>query len=204
MKLIYSKELPFFFTVLVGLIAYQINEIAKIQTDSPLLAYQFRVLENSEKEKTDISKMECELSNLSRKESIRNIILHIAYKSDLPNPKIVRNPDIIAIAPSSIIPDTLYTSGYGINEYKIPVIQPNAKYSLMFETETNHQIDEYPKLYLTSDKNVRLVQTSLMTLIASNQLTVNLILLCLWVLFSILYLVFLLKNEHLDLNNEKN
>lgn len=197
MNIFLKDDLPYLLTVLIGLAAYQINNIISIHTDSPIIAYHFDVVAQRTVDGNIQRELECTLVNYSRKHAIKDIGLSISYKSNLPNPKKVKNPAIIPVAPSAILPDTMTSSAYGlINEYRIPIIHPYAKYILTLETTTNPKIEELPKLYLNSQESIRLVPSNAEVFLIRNQIGINVTLLLIWLSFALFYLFYLSGLKH--------
>jgi len=187
-SILFRDKLPYLLTILIGLAAYQINNVIQMYVDAPTLAYRFTTV-NEQKVEDGMEKvLECKLSNLSKKDALRNLVINIAYKTELPDPKKVMDPEIIPIAPSTIIPDTMMSSAFGlINEYKIPVIQPNSQYVLKLKVLENPAIDEYPKLYLSSSQSVKLTDHNFEVFLITNQVIINILLLAIWLVFIIIY-----------------
>jgi hypothetical protein len=191
-SILFSDKIPYLLTVLIGLAAYQLNNLIQLQADSPILTYNFKVVSQKPAENGIEKQLECELQNLSRKSALRELNFHIAYRTSLPSPKKVMNPEIVPVAPSAILPDSLARSSFDlINEYRIPVIQPNASYVLKLTVQQNPDIKEHPKLYLESSDNVRLEGPNFEVFLLKNQAVINLILLLLWLFFILAYVIFL-------------
>lgn len=196
MNILLKENLPYLFTILIGLAAYQINNLISINTDSPILSYKFHKVNVKNVEGNIESELECHLINYSRKSALKDIQIHASYKSSLPNPKKVDNPNIIAVAPSTILADTMTNAAFGlINEYRIPIIHPYSEYILTMNTTTNPIITEYPKLYLNSNQSIRLVNDNFEIFLIRNQIALNIGLLFLWVIFTLVYLFFLIKKN---------
>ncbi len=196
MNIFLKEKLPYLLTILIGLAAYQINNIISIHTDSPIINYSFKEVSSKLDNGVIHKEWECTLVNYNRKKAVKDLNLQIAYKSDLPNPKKIDRPNIIPIAPSAILPDTLTSFAYGlINEYKIPIIHPHAKYILTFETKTNPAIKELPKIYLNTNESIRLIENNLEVFLIKNQILLNVILLLFWLFFAIYYLFYLTKSK---------
>lgn len=199
MNLFLRKDLPYFLTILIGLAAYQINNVIALYTDTPVLAYEFETISSSTTKEGVTSELECRLVNYNRKEAIRDINITMSYKSSLPSPKKVEQPDIIPVAPSAILPDSARSSAFGlINEYKIPILHPFAEYVLKLETTAHPDIKEHPKLYLKSSESIRLVESNFEIFLVKNQVLLNALLLFIWVSFALVYMLYLsnLKPEN--------
>ncbi|MEO0469575.1 MAG: hypothetical protein AAF206_08145 [Bacteroidota bacterium] len=196
-NILLSDKLPYMLTVLIGLAAYQINNIIALHADSPLLVYAFDVKSIATVENGIERDWECTLTNLSRKEAIRDINLTAAFKSTLPSPRKIMVPDIIPIAPSPILRDQGHVESFAdqINSYKIPVVHPRAQYILRMTTITHPDIKEPPKLYINSSENIRLTPGSLEVFLIRHQITLNIILLVIWSGFIMLYLIYIRDNQ---------
>lgn len=196
MNIFFKKDFPFFFTLVMGFVFYHINSIISNHTDTPLLAYKFREVSEKNVKGNIQRKLECELINYSRKNALKDIKIHIAYRTDLPKPRKVFEANIVAVAPSAILADSMTQEARGnLNEYKIPMIHPRAKYILKLTALTNPKIHENPNLYLYSDESIRLTSHNFETFLIRNQDTVNFILLIIWIAVAILYLYIIQKRQ---------
>ena len=197
MNILFRVELPFFFTILISLVAYQANNIATILTDSPILAYSYKVISEQNKNGYILRELECNLVNLNRNEAYRSLELLISYKSSLPDPKEVSNPKIIPIAPSSMLIPHKETHSVDnlTNVYHLPVIQPRGEYILFLSTITHSSIKEFPKIYLESNESIRLIHNNLEVFLVKNQILINIWLLIFWVFVIILYLIILQRHK---------
>lgn len=195
-SILFRDKLPYLLTILIGLAAYQINNVIQMYVDAPTLAYHFTTISEKTVETGTEKVLECELFNLSKKDALRDLVINITYKTELPDPKKVMEPEIIPVAPSTIIPDTMMNSAFGmINEYRIPVIQPNSQYILKLKVLENPAIHEYPKLYLSSSQSVKLTEHNLEVFLITNQVIINILLLALWVFFIIIYFFMLSSSK---------
>ncbi len=194
-QLLIGDKIPYFLSVLMALMAFQINNIIKIQLDAPTISYRYKVINHQQIAKDVIKQdLECELENIGNTKAFRDIVLEITFSSKLDTPKYILKPKIVAVAPSTIVLDTLWDNiEEKLNVYNIPVIQPNAKYILKLSTLQNINIDEYPKLYFTSKDDVRLKEYGFEIFLAKNQILINWILLFTWIICIITYLYFLQK-----------
>jgi len=201
-SILFRDKLPYLLTILIGLAAYQINNIIQLYVNAPTLAYEYTTVSENITDDGRERVLECNLTNLGKQEALRDITIHIAYRTDLPDPKKVMEPKIITIAPSTIIPDTMFSSAFGIiNEYKIPVIHPGASYALSMKVVENLEIDEFPKIYLRSSQSVKLTTRNFEVFLITNQVLINIILLTVWIAFIVIYFFMLsskksIKNEN--------
>lgn len=198
--IILSDKLPYFFTLLATLIAYQINNLVNIETNAPTLVYCFKEVSQFKLNSEVINKrIECSLKNISTNVLMKDLEVQIKFRYDmeniLPMPYKVFHPDIISISPSALLGKNIIDIGSGDSimvSYRIPAIQPNCSYILEFETIQNKQIKEYPKIYISSSSNaVRLVNRvdkSLIIFFVENQFVLNLILLCVWLVTFCIYI----------------
>ena len=199
MRILLNKELPYLFTVLLGLIAYQVNNIVEIQSKSPILSYKFESFNIVKKENIKTYRLSCTLSNYSKNKSLREIRIDMSFKTSLPNPKKIYNPNIISVSPSAILPSSNWNSHQKlINQYNIPIIHPNSTYILEADIEVEKNIDEFPKIYLHSENEIRIVPYNFEVLLVKYQLPINVLLLFIWVVFSIIYITVLSKKPKLN------
>jgi hypothetical protein len=202
-SILFKDKLPYLLTILIGLAAYQINNVIQLYTDAPTLAYKFETISEQVSDTVTEKMLECTLTNFGKQEALRDITIHISYKTDLPDPKNVMEPIIFSVAPATIIPDTMVSAAYGyINEYKIPVIHPNTSYVLGLKSVTNSEIMEFPKLYFSSSQSIKLTEHNLEIFLINNQVMINIILLGIWIVFIIIY--FFMLSSKKNLRDEKN
>lgn len=198
--LLLSDKLPYFFLTLIAIVSYQISTVINMETHSPILAFDYHTIEQKTIGDTVVKKLACEIKNLNRDKAFKNITLQIRFRRDgyfnTLNPAQVRDPEIIAVAPSAIVPDTLVNCiDNNINEYSIPIIHPNSKYILNLTTIQNKEINEYPKIYIEATTDVNLVEAGLTTFLIEYQLPINLYILLVLMISIGLYLFFILKNK---------
>ena len=195
-QLLLSKEIPFFLTVLIGLMTYQMNGLVRLYTDSPILSHSFKTTHSKKKGTKLVRTIECELTNHDRKKTLKNVELVMMYESAVKGSKIVKSPDIVATAPSRIL-DNTYRSNFGeaINEYLIPRIHPDASYTLKAKVITDAGVTTCPKIYLQSGDDIRLLGPSFEVFIIRNQVAINVTFLITWFLFGCIYILIINKNR---------
>lgn len=194
-SILFKDKLPYLLTILIGLAAYQINNVIELYVDAPTLAYDFTTISENLTEEGREKVLECQITNLSKQEALRDITINAVYKTDLPDPKQVMEPEIIPIAPSTNLPDTMAISAFGlINEYNIPVIHPGTSYILKMKVLENKDIEELPEIYLKSSQSIKLTDRNLEVWLITNQVLVNVILLVIWLAFIVIYF-FILSNK---------
>ena len=201
LKILLSEKLPYFFTALMALASYQLNTIVGLEVNAPTLVYHIKTI--NEKESGNITEkvLECEIKNINLTKSFRDLTIHIQFRNDvsdsLPRPALVLEPSIVPISPSTIVIDTMITCIDGIiNEYKISSIQPNSSYILKLKTKENNKINEYPKLYLYSDNDVRLIKRGMETFLVEHQILLNIVIFTLCVAGIGFYLNFIFKQNN--------
>lgn len=201
-----AKELPYLLTVLIGLAVFQVNYLVSALNDksgSATVAFYFETVESSNTNSVKSEKLECHFVNLSRTKALKDLVIHIRFRNDLPDPKKVHSPNIIPIAPSPIIPDSLFRNAFGLlNEYNIPILHPSSKYVFVLKTEVNSLIQENPKLYVKSSDGFRLIEYGVEAFLVQYQIIVNMAILLIWLCFIIIY-VFKIngkKNVKVDSN----
>lgn len=194
-SILFKDKLPYLLTILIGLAAYQINNVIELYVNAPTLAYNFSTISENVKEEGVEKVLECQITNLSKEEALRDITINMVYKTDLPDPKQVMEPEIIPIAPSTNLPDTMAISAFGlINEYNIPVIHPGTSYILKMKVLENKEIEELPEIYLKSSQSIKLTDRNLEVWLITNQVLINVILLVIWLAFIVIYF-FMLSNK---------
>ncbi|WP_259016604.1 hypothetical protein [Emticicia fluvialis] len=196
-KFLLDDNVPYLFTILIGLAAYQLNNVVTIQIESPILAFSFKTIEENKVNSTIVERaIECEIENINYKKAFRSLEIVIAFRTILQEPHKVYNPTIVPISPSMIISGTNSINiDEDRNKYIIPVLQPNAKYILKLTTKQNISIKEYPKLYINSSDDVRLIETDLLVVLIKNQILINIILFVIWFILIIIYFQILKSNK---------
>jgi hypothetical protein len=197
-KLLDFNEVPYFFSILLGLIAYQLNSITSIQFNAPTISYSFDIEDSKYiSDKFVVETINCSLQNITNDKVIRNLNISIAYGTDLDSSNRVYNPEIISIAPSQILPDSLFENiaNGELNNYTLPEIQPNSEYILKFTAKHNKTVNEFPKLYFCSSDSVRLKEFGWELFLVKHQIAINIILLLLWTILFLCYLSYLIKKK---------
>ena len=203
-SILFRVKLPYLLTILIGLAAYQINNVIQLYVNAPTLAYEFEVISENNTEEGVEKVLECNLTNLGKQEALRDITIDISYRSGLPNPKKVMEPEIIPIAPATIIPDTMVSSAFGLNEYLIPVIHPGTSYILKMRVLENDSIDEFPKIYLKSSQSIKLTTRNFEVFLITNQVLINIILLTVWIAFIVIYFFMLSSKKAIKSESNTN
>lgn len=191
--LFFVKDPPYVLTILVALLAYQANNMINYYTQAPTLAYCFDT-ESIEKKGDKYHKvMSCELMNINNQKALRDVKISMRYSSKTPGKHSLYDLQIIAVAPSMIVPDTLIEENDRVQKnikFDIEVVHPRSKYILRFQSESDTSEKLYPKLYLRTKDNILLAEESLGIYLAKNQFCVNLIFLLIWGLGLLFYLKF--------------
>lgn len=195
---IFSLEKPpYIFFVFFGAFSFLIGNL-NIE-NSNALVYNFEKLDSQITNDTLIRKFECEIYNLSNKEALKNIELVIKFSTKLKPLRIVKHPNIITKERANLSNKMLYYNISNIeNRYEIPIIQPNSSYILEFETITNVNNNNLPKLYSGNDKTViRLIPKTFLTIIKKNIIIVNILaLFFILITFIVLFIHYkICKNE---------
>jgi hypothetical protein len=193
-KFLVDDKLPYFFTVLIGLFAYQINHLVAYVTEAPTVAYNFEVTNKEDYGNIVIEDVELKIENINRKLSFSNLVLDVKYSSKIADtPKQVYEPQLVAIAPSTALPDSVVSSRHQlINRYEISNLQPGGIYVAKLKIRHNKTIVELPKVYLNSTNTILLTENNLEVKLVKNQFLINSMLLFIWLCLIIFYFIKLL------------
>lgn len=160
MQLLQQEKLPYFLTLLIALLLYQLNTLLDNYTKVPLLTYHFETKGDIQELAGDVQKetLWCHLYNHSYHKTIDQLTLRLKFKSNGKDTEKVYQPGIIAVAPSALSPNSAYsTDSEGtMNSYTIATIQPRLKYILKATTEKHQSIKSHPSIYIESEQPIRL------------------------------------------------
>jgi hypothetical protein len=197
-KILALEKIPYILTILITLATFQLNNLISIQLETPTLSYHFKTIKNSEVSSEVVQKeLECIVENVSNKKAYRNMTIDISFRFPLDTPRKVYKPEIISVAPSQTLGDSLWENieQGERNRYVIPVMQPNTKYILNLTTLQSRNMKETPKLYFSSTDDICLVKYNFWIFLVQNQVMVNLFLMRLWLIGIVIYFRLILKKE---------
>jgi hypothetical protein len=198
-KFFTDDKAPFLFTLLIGLATFQLNNMVSYVADTPMVAYRFKSTSKADTGDVTTEQLEMRIENINRKISFNNLIFDLKYRAAIQDtPAQVYDPELIAVAPSKILPDTVVDSRHQlINRYQIANLQPGALYLAKLKVRHNKNINELPKVYLNCSNTVFLTKDNLETWVVRNQFFINFIFLCLWIVLIGIYTIkMLLNNKH--------
>lgn len=187
-KLLYIDKFPVFLTLMLGLLGYQINTLTKTTLDTPTIEYK-----NTDKKlsENNIYHYEYTIQNISSTKSFRGLTINFMFKESSKNK--LFSPDIIVVNPSSLHNIETDEQDSLIVEYRIKHLQPNQTYKLLFNATIEN--NEHPKIFLTTDASVRLVNGSFSTWLVKNYVFVNIFLVVFWVITIMVYLFTISKQK---------
>jgi len=188
-RILIADKLPYLFTILIGLIAYQVDHFINNLSETPLVNYGFQKIDSKDSAGFKVDSIQVLIANLSKKRCFKNLDFDIKYRysGTLKTPDVYA-AELIAIAPSMILPDSnARNSGYKLNNYKIPQLQPNGQYYAILKLRYKGEFEEMPSVYLNSKDNILLTNANSDTFIIKNQVWINLILIILSLVGIILY-----------------
>lgn len=195
-NILIADKLPYLFTLLIALIAYQSDHFINSLSHTPIIKYDFNVINQKDSAGVKTDSVILLLKNLSSTISFKNLNVDLKYRSENQFKNIkISDPDLIPISPSPILPDSnFYNIRNTINCYKIPQLQPNAAYQASFKIKHNRPLSEMPSIYLNTTDNVWLTQSNFQTWILEYQVPVNIILIIFFIALTIIYANFCSKN----------
>jgi hypothetical protein len=195
-KPLLSDNLPYLLTVLFGLVAYQLNHIVTYVSELPLIAFDYRILNQNDSSNMVTQNLEIEIENINRKKGFDNLVFDVKYSSEFGQDSEISSPELIPIAPAAILPDTLVTNRHlRLNHYVIPRLHPGGLYLMRLTVRHPKKIKDFPKLYLRTNQDIWLTETNWEVFVVSHQLGINIMLLILWTVLILFYFYFITKNN---------
>jgi hypothetical protein len=188
MDLLTVDKVPFVLAFLLGLLGYQINRVAEATVNTRAIEYDFEVLDEKDTSGMVERYNQCTITNITGSTSFEGLTINMMY--DETSSSSIYSPDIIPVTPSS-----LHNINFGelndiIVEYNIERLQPSFLYRLTFKTLTARDA-KFPKLFLTTNTSVRLIEASMATWLAKKYLSVNFILIIIWLLLVAAYVIYI-------------
>jgi hypothetical protein len=198
MKILTSKGLPYFLTLMIGAVGFQINYMIKSATETPLIEYDVRkaspeTVMGKDPGNKPLWRYECELTNITHLTSFNNIRIQMVFPKGVDAR--IMDPDIDVIPPSSLWNTTARSYNDRIVEYEIERLQPGCQYILSFSSDTSELL---PGVYFHAENSVHLQERSIMTQLVRKQSMINVLLLGLFLLLSVGYIVILYKAKEQD------
>ncbi|MEM7551820.1 MAG: hypothetical protein AAF363_19220 [Bacteroidota bacterium] len=161
--------------------------LVKEVIESPAIEYKFEVIEKKDSLDRVLRNIECTITNITSKKSFENLKVDFLFDENSENE--IFNPDVTVITPSSLHNIEFDELDNIIVEFKINKLQPTFQYKLRFSTLSSNGDEEFPKLFLTTEDTVRIIERSPQTWITKNITLINLILIVLWILLATIYLM---------------
>lgn len=192
-KILKLNEFPVLLTLLIGMLGYQLNDIAKSMLNSPTIEYVFKTIKSKPDGKYSIDSNICTLTNISNTKAFRELTINLKFPSSSNNK--IFDPELNVISPSSLhhkeaIPDVDST----FVTYELPRIQPGFQYEFFFKTKVpKAEAGVMPKVYLSTTDTIRIVERSFKTIIVANYLLISSLLVLFWTLLILGYIYYLLK-----------
>jgi hypothetical protein len=194
-NLLTRKEFPYLFTILIGIVGFQINYLIEATVSKPILKYEMRKIseELEEKEGKVLCRYQCELTNITSNRSFKNIKLDITFKEG--EEAEIKNPDTIIVPPSALKNVESVSYNDRIIRYDITHFQPGFKYLFTFDTKMGKCLDFAPLVYFQSDDTLEIKEKSLLTWLIEKQFLVNLLLVLIFIGLLFTYLIMISKKE---------
>lgn len=181
-KLLYIDKYPVFLTLLLGLLGYQITALSKTFLESPTIEYKNT---KSEFIESGVHKYEYTIQNISSTKSFRDLVINFMF--DETSTAKIFSPAIVVVNPSSLHNIEFGSQDSLIVEYKIQHLQPGQKYRLLFSAVKNP--GDEPRVFLTTNDTVRLVNSSISTWVVRNYIGINILLMFLWAVSVVIYVI---------------
>lgn len=184
------KELPYAFTLLIAAFVHQVSTLSTQYSNLPILVYKYSTTASQQQGATTILNLSCQIKNLSKTKKIEDITIYQAYRTELPSPKILENPEIITVAPSMPKADEDRETNGDISSFSLGTMQPDFAYILTTQATIANAINEYPKLMIESRDPVLLRKQNLLTQIIDYQHLVQVALILTWAILTAFYIRF--------------
>jgi len=194
LRILIADKLPYLFTILLAITAYQLDHFLNSILDAPIVVYDFSKIKSTDSANFQIDSLQMEIKNLNKKLSFKNLQIDVKYLSNDQNLQFdVYRPQIIPIAPSPMLPDTMaYPWRQRFNRYEIPKLQPGGMYLATMLVKHPKSFQAFPSVYLNTDDNIMFIHPSIETFVINYQIEINIVLVV--ILFSgILYYAFLVS-----------
>jgi hypothetical protein len=196
-KLLTRKEFPYLFTILIGIVGFQINYLIETTVAKPILKYEIRKISEEllkkEGKEYDLCRYECELTNITNNRSFKKIILHFAFKEG--EKAEIKTQDINIIPPSALLNVGSVSYNDRLIEYDIEHFQPGFKYFFIFDTNMEKGLHFTPRLYFQSEDTLEIKEKSLLTWLVEKQFLVNLLLVLIFIILLFTYLIMISRKE---------
>ena len=193
--LLITEGFPYIFTLIVGFIAFQYNEVTGDIKDSPIIQYELNQGAVQPGKASDTTAYTCTIENVSSKTRFKLLrFIFIFPKASAWNRQFNDGAQIEVIHPAA--PDTSYPK---LNPDKTALIfnvnnfQPETSYNFNFRTIQPTKKPVEPYMYINSEETLILKDRSWLTWCASHRLLLNGIILGL--LFIVLFIYFIYLNR---------
>lgn len=195
----YEEKTPYLLTILFVALGWTISQVSTDLTKSPIIEYK-----QCRKTKTNETKHIFTITNISSEKAFSNLIFNLRPEPTsgakclgetrmiVPPPTELKNPsqEEGACQPECV-------NGKYAN-YILPQLQPGAIVQLVMNTDKAADVN----IYIWCNDPVRLVESSLQTLVVKNRFCVMIGLICIWAFLISLYLVLLHKKRRSNPKNE--
>ena len=178
LRVLIDDKLPYLFTILIAIIAYQIDHLINSTIDTPIIEYKFNKLGSIDSGQYSIDNLQIQLTNLNKKRAFKNLAFYIKYKTKddttYTSDNAIYDPELIAVAPAPFLPDSCAKSWHAkFNRYQIPFLQPGGSYLVKMTVKHKITEDEFPNIRLTTSETVWLKGSDTQTFIIKNQILIN-------------------------------
>lgn len=185
-----AENLPFFLTLFIGLMGFQLNQLSENFLKSPAVSYNFKVI-NEDMSGSQVKRdLTCTIKNISSETSFKDLKINFWFqKHDI----LISTPSITLGTLGSRHDITENELENRMIEFNIGHFQPEFEYHLNFKTISNIDEEAFPSLSFTSNQTVRFVPTSPMTWLAEHYFLFNIICIITCFLIIIIYMINLNK-----------
>ncbi|MEL6626556.1 MAG: hypothetical protein AAFQ83_11925 [Bacteroidota bacterium] len=192
-------------TILLGLFAYQVNNLLSYYLDAPTLVYDYGDPIDVPTDSGVMRTLNIELMNITNDQLFEEVKIDIRYRSKVDTIKgekhVFYTPYIRSESPSPILGDRFkdisrknpYRWGELIS-FRFPMIHPQSKYFMEVKTLCDPAPREMPRLYLKVNTPILLKEKSCSTRLALNRTGINFFFLGLWAVLILGYIYRLAKN----------
>lgn len=195
------KDFPFVFTLILGFVGFQYNEIYKTVKERPVIEYTLSVDSAVTANDTVFNYYLCSFRNISSKTKFKSITTVFAFKEETADLfaqrlRSIYAPSITTISPSSLKqPERGVTDDSAAVRLTISNFQPNTEYRLSFITKQPKGSILEPFIYIDCEETVFVQKRSWWTMLFQNQLIVNAVILGVLLIVLFRYSIILLKKH---------
>ncbi len=187
-----AQQVPYFLTLLIAIIGFQVNYLIDSIVNIPAVEYYFEKNVIKSDDGTEYYNLNCMVTNLSRKTAFDSLSISLRYKNDYE----FTHVELIPVPPASRsgLKESLIDKKYA--KYTIVKLQPGSVYELNATVKARKEGSFiFPLLYLATEDTLKMKKRSFSTWISKNQLFINFIIILFWIVIVVIYFKILNKTK---------